>query len=83
MKVFEMKRDIMGTMGTFIEPDINPSLTGHKYAKCATKRAHKGLVMGDLLAQKLLVYTIPDKPSSRLQKYRLTVKGKRFLEEKE
>jgi predicted HTH transcriptional regulator len=39
--------------------------------------------VGELLAQKLLIYTIPDKPNSRLQKYRLTEKGKRFLKEKE
>lgn len=31
--------------------------------------------VGELLAQKLLVYTIPDKPNSRLQKYRLTETG--------
>jgi len=28
----------------------------------------------------LLEYTIPDKPNSRLQKYRLTEKGKQALE---
>lgn len=32
--------------------------------------------VGELLAKKLLVYTIPDKPNSRLQKYRLTEKGR-------
>lgn len=31
----------------------------------------------------LLEMTIPDKPNSRLQKYRLTQKGRRMLEERE
>ena len=38
--------------------------------------------VGELVAQKMLVYAIPDKPNSRLQKYLLTEKGKRFLKEK-
>ena len=33
----------------------------------------------ELLANKLLVYTIPDKPNSRLQKYRLTEKWRDLL----
>jgi len=32
-----------------------------------------------LLDDQLLVLTIPDKPSSRLQKYRLTDRGRRLL----
>ena len=33
-----------------------------------------------LLDEKLIVYTLPDKPTSRLQKYRLTPKGKEVLD---
>jgi DNA-binding HxlR family transcriptional regulator len=36
-----------------------------------------------LLANKTIEYTIPEKPSSRLQKYRLTEKGKGFLKKGE
>jgi len=32
------------------------------------------------IAQGLVVMTIPDKPNSRLQKYRLTDKGRAFLD---
>lgn len=34
-----------------------------------------------LLQEKLIQYTIPDKPNSRLQKYRLTPKGRKWLDE--
>ncbi len=37
--------------------------------------------VGELLTQELVEYTIPDKPNSRLQKYRLTEKGKHIIEE--
>ena len=33
----------------------------------------------EMLAEELIEYVIPDKPNSRLQKYRLTVKGKEQL----
>ena len=42
----------------------------------ALKRTIKELVL-----QKLIAYTLPEKPTSRLQKYRLTEKGKRVLED--
>lgn len=35
----------------------------------------------DLLKQNLVEYTVPDKPTSRLQKYRLAVKGLKILKE--
>ena len=38
-------------------------------------------VLNPLLREDLLKTTIPDKPNSRLQKYRLTEKGKQFLKE--
>lgn len=35
--------------------------------------------VNELLAGELIEHTIPDKPSSRLQKYRLSTKGQRML----
>jgi len=42
--------------------------------------AFKRLIKG-LLKQDRIAYTIPDKPTSRLQKYRLTDKGRALLKE--
>jgi ATP-dependent DNA helicase RecG len=35
--------------------------------------------INELLEQKLIEYTIPDKPSSRLQRYRITANGRDYL----
>jgi ATP-dependent DNA helicase RecG len=35
--------------------------------------------VSELLSQELIEYTVPEKPSSRLQKYRMTSKGKTWL----
>jgi ATP-dependent DNA helicase RecG len=37
-------------------------------------------LMARLVQKEFAEYTIPDKPNSRLQKYRLTAKGRAFLE---
>jgi len=33
----------------------------------------------ELLKKQLVEYTLPDKPNSRMQKYRLTAKGRKLL----
>jgi ATP-dependent DNA helicase RecG len=47
---------------------------GHEQVSGAVNRAVK-----ELLAKQLVEYTIPDKPNSRLQKYRLTAMGMALL----
>ena len=49
---------------------------GHKSIS-GTLNAH----IREMLAGKLIEYVIPDKPNSRLQKYRLTEKGKALAKE--
>jgi len=48
---------------------------GHKQLSGNLRKA-----LPDLRKAGLIEYTIPDKPNSRLQKYRLTDGGKRLLE---
>jgi len=45
------------------------------YLGLKTKTGAFKRTMKDLLEQKMIEYTLPDKPTSRLQKYRLTSVG--------
>ena len=46
---------------------------GHKSVTGALRQA-----ITDLMTREFISYTLPDKPNSRLQKYRITNKGRRF-----
>ena len=50
-------------------------MLGHKHISGALK-----ISINTLLKKNFIKMTIPDKPQSRLQKYRLTKKGKAWLE---
>jgi len=49
---------------------------GHKSLSGAIRKAIR-----DLLRDEWIGYTMPDKPNSRLQQYRLTLSGERALKE--
>ena len=49
---------------------------GHQSVSAGLKR-----VIRDLLNDGRIAYTIPDKPNSRLQRYRITLAGQSALEE--
>ncbi|WP_349304640.1 Fic family protein [Halomonas sp. ATBC28] len=49
---------------------------GHK---CVSGELNKQV--GNLRKQQLIKMTLPEKPNSRLQQYRLTLKGQRFLQD--
>lgn len=53
--------------------ELSASL-GHKVIS-----GHLNKVIRELLQNKTIEYTIPDKPQSRMQKYRLTEKGRRLV----
>lgn len=52
-----------------------------KIAGRSDRTKFRNQVLNPLLRDGLLEMTIPDKPNSRLQKYRLTKKGEQFLKE--
>jgi hypothetical protein len=43
------------------------------------RRRLRDTYIGPALTEGLIEYTLPDKPASRLQKYRLTTKGQAIL----
>jgi ATP-dependent DNA helicase RecG len=59
------------------EPLAKAELSGRLGHKEISGRLNQ--VIRILLADQTVEYTIPDKPNSRLQKYRLTAKGKNLL----
>jgi ATP-dependent DNA helicase RecG len=48
--------------------------------KLKSKTGSLKRAVNELLAANFIEYTIPEKPNSRLQKYRLTEKGRKYIE---
>ena len=61
------------------------ALSARALAEALGMRSKTGALkrtLGEMLAEGLIAYTLPDKPSSRLQEYRLTPAGEKALEER-
>jgi ATP-dependent DNA helicase RecG len=61
------------------------ALSARALAEALGMRSKTGALkrtLGEMVAEGLIAYTLPDKPSSRLQKYRLTPTGERALKER-
>jgi len=69
-------RDIVQTL---VEQSLSANELTAKL-KLESKTGSFKRTIKDLLGREIIEYTIPDNPKSRLQKYRLTAKGKDLLE---
>ena len=61
------------------------TLSARALAEALGMRSKTGALkrtLGEMVAEGLIAYTRPDKPSSRLQKYRLTPAGEKALKER-
>jgi DNA-binding PadR family transcriptional regulator len=61
------------------------ALSARELAEALGMRSKTGALkrtLGEMVAKGLIAYTLPDKPSSRLQKYRLTPAGEKALKER-
>ena len=74
---------------SIFERVINELLIGDRSkSEMATALGHKSVSgklnerIREMLVDDLIAYTIPDKPISRLQKYRLTLKGQKLQDKK-
>jgi ATP-dependent DNA helicase RecG len=63
-----------------VENEISANILAEKLGLQSKTGAFKRTLQ-DLLKQEQIEYTLPDKPSSRLQKYRLTAKGHAILKQ--
>jgi ATP-dependent DNA helicase RecG len=71
--------------GSILRSLLNGALSARELATSLGMQGKTGSLkrtIGDLLAETLIEYTLPDKPISRLQKYRLTPAGEALLAER-
>lgn len=80
----ESKVESVGDLRSRVLAALQPGpLSKAQIAKAVGKKKIDGQLhaaVRDVVAQELVEYTIPDKPNSRLQKYRLTGTGTRVAE---
>ena len=78
----ELRPELEAQSGSILQALCERSLSANELTEILGLRSKTGAfkrTIKDLLDKKFIEYTIPDKPKSRLQKYRLTDAGKHLL----